>query len=92
MSLWPHNSKRILIFTCMKKEILSELQNGDHLRIRGFACCKDFSRRLNELGLFEGAEVQIVKNDGFGPLILNVLNSKIALGRGESSKIYVERI
>ena len=44
-----------------------------------------------ELGLTNGVEVKVLKND-VGPLLLHVRGVTIALGRGVASKIFVVRI
>ena len=46
--------------------------------------------RLAALGLSAGAEVTVVRNDRSGPLIVLVRGTRVALGRGEASKILVE--
>lgn len=76
----------------MEQIFLSQFKEGEKVRIVGVNCGKEFSRRLCDLGLFEGTEVEIIKNDNFGPMIIKILNSKIALGRGETNKIYGEKI
>ncbi|OIP79851.1 hypothetical protein COW94_00060 [Candidatus Peregrinibacteria bacterium CG22_combo_CG10-13_8_21_14_all_44_10] len=72
--------------------LLSEFYKNTTVRITNINCGADFCRRLDALGLFEDTEVEIIKNDNFGPLVIKILNSKIALGRGEADKIYAEEI
>ena len=74
------------------KKILSQFKKGEKVKILGINCGKEFGRRLCDLGLFEGTEIGIIKNDDFGPIVIQILNSKIALGRGEAGKIYGEEI
>ena len=76
----------------MQREKLPQFKKGEKLKVLGVNCGKEFSRRLSDLGLFTGAELEIIKNDDFGPIIIKILNSKLALGRGEASKIYVQTI
>lgn len=71
---------------------LIEFKTGDRIRIERVGCAPNFSQRLLALGLFDGADVEIIKNDQFGPLLLKVFDSKIALGRGEASQIYGKKI
>ena len=42
------------------------------------------------MGFTPGAEVTMVQNCGRGPLIVQVRGARVALGRGEASKIKVE--
>lgn len=74
------------------KQPLANFKEGEKVKIRGVKCGQGFKNRLCELGLFDGSEAEIIKNDEFGPLIVKILDSKIALGRGEASKIYGEKI
>lgn len=50
---------------------------------------KTSSKRLYEMGLHSGAEILVKKNDNFGPLILAVHGSRIAVDRKLSEKITV---
>jgi len=47
--------------------------------------------RLAALGFTPDAEVRVMQNFGRGPLIVNVRDTRIALGRGEAGKIEVLR-
>jgi len=73
---------------------LVEFVPGDVVIIRTVTGCRHFykmRRRLCELGLYDGAEVTIVKNDFWGPVIVQVFHSKVALGCGIAHKIYAEK-
>jgi len=75
----------------MKKNI-NEFRKGDQIRITHIDCGRNIKKRLTELGLFLGSSLEIIKNDKFNPVVLGIFDSKIALGRGEASKIYGEKI
>ena len=45
--------------------------------------------RLATLGFTPGTELVMVQNYGWGPLIVQVRDTRIALGRGEAHKIHV---
>ncbi|MDH7487042.1 MAG: FeoA family protein [Anaerolineae bacterium] len=45
--------------------------------------------RMATLGFTPGAEVTMVQNFGHGPLIVLIRGARVALGRGEASKVYV---
>jgi len=76
----------------MSKKLLSEFKKGEKVEILTINCGKNFFVRLCALGLFEGTEIEIIKNDNNSPLLIKVLNSKIALGQGEANKIYGKKI
>jgi ferrous iron transport protein A len=69
---------------------LSEAQLNQRLKIVKIEGeCGSLERRLMELGLAIGSEV-VVKDKSYGPIILEARGSKIAIGRGMASKIFVE--
>ena len=70
---------------------ITEFKKGDRIKIKYIECGQNFKRRLVELGLYDNTEIEIIKNDQFGPLVIKIFDSKIALGRGEASKIYGEK-
>jgi ferrous iron transport protein A len=45
--------------------------------------------RLATLGFTPGAELTMIQNYGWGPLIVQIRGTRIALGRGEASKVNV---
>jgi len=60
------------------------------VKIISIDCGRILSRRLRELGMYEGTEIEVLKNDNFGPVIIKVKGSKFAIGRGQAYKIKVE--
>ena len=48
--------------------------------------------RLVSLGFTPGAQLSMTQNYGYGPLIVTVRGTRVALGRLEASKIFVQRI
>ena len=60
--------------------VVAELCGG-----RGFMC------RLATLGFTPGARLRMVQNFGHGPVIVGVRDTRIALGRGEASRILVRQ-
>ena len=76
----------------MIKTFLIDFKAGDFVKILGVNCGDRFKKRLSSLGIFNGSEVEIIKNDNFGPLIIKIFNSKIAFGRGQANKIYAKKI
>ena len=47
--------------------------------------------RLAAMGLSEGAQLVVLQNTGHGPMLVSVRDTRIALGRGEASKVLVEK-
>ena len=52
----------------------------------------DFLNRMSALGFTIGVEVVVIQNYGRGPLIAMVRGTRVALGRGEAMKVWVEEI
>ncbi len=48
--------------------------------------------RLATLGFIPGARLMMMQNFGYGPLIVNIRDTRIALGRGEAMKVLVKRM
>jgi ferrous iron transport protein A len=71
---------------------LSEAPAGQRLLVRQLSGGKDFVSRMTALGFTEGVEVQVIQNYGRGPLITLVRGVRVALGRGEASKVLIEEI
>ena len=47
--------------------------------------------RLKPMGILPGEDIEIVRNDSSGPLIISVKGSMLILGRGMAQKIDVRR-
>ncbi len=52
----------------------------------------DAAKRLESMGLRNGKQVEMLTNQGTGPLLLKVDESRIALGRGIAKKIMVVKV
>ena len=62
---------------------------GETVRIVGFLGGRGMERRLTSMGLNRGAEVEVIKSSGPGPLIVVSRETRIALGSGMAKKILV---
>lgn len=69
---------------------LCDLPAQAHGIVRQIAGGKDFANRAVCMGLIPGAEVLVVQNYGRGPLIVVIQAARVALGRGEATRIMVE--
>ncbi|HEX2998279.1 MAG TPA: FeoA family protein [Anaerolineales bacterium] len=70
---------------------LTELSADTHATILAFNFGTVEATRLVSLGLTPGTEISMSQNYGWGPLIVTVRGTRVALGRGEAAKILVER-
>lgn len=70
---------------------LTELSVDKHATILAFNIGTVETTRLASLGFTPGADVSMSQNYGRGPLIVTVRGTRVALGRMEAQKIFVER-
>jgi Fe2+ transport system protein FeoA len=71
---------------------LSTVATGESVQIRSMDGGHTFLSRLASLGFTPQARLRVVQNYGHGPIIVVLRDTRIALGRGEASKIIVDRI
>ena len=72
-------------------EIISSLREGDQGIIHSIDGGSDLTSRLAGMGLVKGARFRIAQVSG-GMIIVQVSETRIALGRGEAAKISVYKI
>jgi ferrous iron transport protein A len=70
---------------------LTELSVDKDATILAFHIGTVEATRLASLGFTPGAQVNMAQNYGRGPLIVTVRGTRVALGRVEAAKIFVER-
>lgn len=70
---------------------MCELTVGEDAIILGFHGWQMVKKRLASLGFTPGVKINMVQNYGWGPLIVTVRGTRVALGRGEAARIIVER-
>lgn len=70
---------------------LVEIRTGERAVVREFRAGRAVQNRLASLGFTPGVDVNMTQNYGFGPLIVTVRGTRVALGRGEAAKILVRR-
>lgn len=74
----------------MNMRPLTALPSGSRGVVQRLTGGRALSQRLAGLGLTVGAMIEIMQNYGRGPLIVSVRDTRIALGRGQASKVLVE--
>ncbi|MAT98419.1 MAG: ferrous iron transport protein A [Anaerolineaceae bacterium] len=69
---------------------LSMVNRGEVVVVKQVKGCRTVRQRLMDLGLNPGAQVQVLKNEISGPLIIAVKgDGRLALGRGMTHHILV---
>ena len=70
-------------------KILSLIKPGETAQMVSITGGYRFQSRLVGMGLFQGAQIEVVKNRGNGPVIISVKGCRLVLGRGMANKILV---
>lgn len=70
---------------------LADISVGEGATVLVIHGDRQVTSRLASLGLTPGVQVDMLRNYGHGPLIISVRGTRVALGRGEASKIEVQR-
>lgn len=71
---------------------LSAVPGGELVQIRAVRGGHCVLSRLACLGFTPGARLRVIQNFGHGPMLVALRDTRVALGRGEASKILVERV
>jgi ferrous iron transport protein A len=73
-------------------QLLGELPAGARAVVRSLLGGRGFSARVAALGVTPGAEVMVIQNQHHGPMLIEVRDTRVALGWGEALKIEVELV
>lgn len=71
---------------------LGNAGEGRNVRIKNIHVEERLGKRMCDLGLYPGMKITVVKNDRNGPVVLQVLESKLMLGRDQANDIQVEEL
>ena len=69
---------------------LSKLEAGKEVLLDEITWGTKVRKKLEDMGLTEGVKFRIVTASKFGPIIISVRGTKLALGRGLAEKISVK--
>jgi len=71
---------------------LSDVPNGKKGLILEIETGKRLFNRLVSMGINQGHEFTVVRNNRNGPVVIDIDGSRFAIGRGMSEKILVKEI
>ncbi|MGQ9598940.1 MAG: FeoA family protein [Anaerolineae bacterium] len=71
---------------------LSTVPTNEVVRVQKLEGGHSFLSRVASLGFTPGTRLKVIQNYGHGPLIVYLRDTRVALGRGEAEKIWVERV
>ena len=69
---------------------LSELPAGARIVVRRVDGGRGLLSRLASLGLVVGSALEVLQNSQDGPMLVRAHNTRVALGRSEARKVFVE--
>ena len=70
---------------------LLEVESGKRVKVVSINAGRMLRSRLDGLGIIPGTTIRVLKN-GWGPVLVEVMGRKIAIGRGQAEKIEVEEL
>ena len=92
----PKNLFEPLLMECPTSTMpgmpLSLVGNGECVRVAEIHGCREMKQRLAALGMKPGEAIEVLQNTFTGPVTVCVKDSRIAIGRGMSHKIFVKPI
>jgi len=69
---------------------LSRLKEGQTGKVYSIQGGFGIRNRMFELGLIKGQKIRVIRNSGWGPVMVEVKGTRIGIGRGASDKILIE--
>jgi ferrous iron transport protein A len=70
---------------------LTKLGIGEEAKLVDIQDGHGIRQRLSVLGLNPGVRITMIQNGSWGPVILGVMDSRIAIGRGMANRIFVTK-
>jgi Fe2+ transport system protein FeoA len=72
-----------------KTSALSRVEEGRTVTVVSVHGGRGLRSRLTALGLLPRVQITVVHNGRFGPFVISIKNSRIAIGKGVADKIMV---
>ena len=72
-----------------KTRALSRVDEGQTVTVVSVHGGRGLRSRLTTMGLLPKIQIRVVHNGRFGPFVISIKNSRIAIGRGVADKIMV---
>jgi Fe2+ transport system protein FeoA len=72
-----------------KTRALSRVEEGETVTVVSVHGGRGLRSRLTTMGLLPQVQISVVHNGRFGPFVVSLKNSRIAIGRGVADKIMV---
>ena len=69
---------------------LATVSAGEKVHIVEIQSGREMKSRLAAIGMLPNVEITVINNGHPGPFVVNVRNSRMVLGRGMASRIFVK--
>jgi len=69
---------------------LATVKSGEKVRVVSIRSGREMKSRLAAIGMLPNVEVTVINNGHPGPFVVGVCNSRMVLGRGMASRIFVK--
>jgi len=70
--------------------LLSSVNPGENVTLIDIEGGKGIRTKLHSMGLLPGVTIRVLNQSGYGPVIIAVKDSRLAIGHGMAGKIIVE--
>lgn len=71
------------------KTILNTIKSGNMVIVNNICSGTGVKIKLTEMGITHGTKIKVIYNDGWGPMVIALSGSRMALGRQITKKIIV---
>jgi ferrous iron transport protein A len=73
----------------MDTNTLDKSPRGSSVRVVAVSGGRMARQKLTDLGIIPGEKLKIIRNDGSGPVLIGLYDSKVAVGFGLAQKVRV---
>lgn len=70
--------------------LLTSLREGEEGTVHSISGKRGMANRLAAMGLVPGTKIKVLRNS-WGPVIVLASNTRVAIGKGQASKILISR-
>jgi ferrous iron transport protein A len=70
---------------------VGSMEKGDCVNVLRIAGGREMKARLYSMGIMPGNTVEVLSNCGRGPIIVKIMGSQVALGRGMAGRVWVRK-
>ena len=69
--------------------LLSDVKEGDVVKLDSMNCGHCMRNRLTSMGLYIGCEIEVIQSSGHGPIVISLKGSRLGLGQNMANRMTV---